>query len=454
MQPSASHRTRIAGIHSVLLKDAAGRSLSRKEKALYWLTAGFFCTLFIPGMPVVNNVFTGGIFVLSCVYNSPAEKWKILVLRKEVLLMILFYLLHIVSVFFSQDRQEALSMLVLRIPLLLLPLSLGLLYIPRALKDRILLAFCFVVTLVALICLVCALTKYLQTGDGVYLYNDSLTLPIRMQSSYFALVVALAVFSSFYLLERGCLARQYKLYAQLSIVFLLIFHFLLASRISIFILYTGLLILAGSYMVKMKRAGLGMLLVTGLLICVVVCVRSFPKTLNRFRELEYPAYNFTSEAAESHYNGHLTPDQWNGANIRLAIWKCGWQLGKAHWLTGVQLGDKQARLIEAYKANGFDFGVRNRRNMHSLYLDIFCCFGIIGLALFLAGYLVLPLRTAWRSTDWLGLAILSTFAIGMIVESYFDRSAGCLLAGFFFSFIAGYKDGIAGKKRWNMWGVG
>jgi len=442
MQPSASHRPGIAGINSIFLQDAAGKRLSQKEKILYWLTAGFFCTLFLPGMPVVNNVFTGGIFVFSWFYNTLAEKREKLILRKEVLLMILFFLLHIISAFFSQDKQEAVSMLVLRIPLLLFPLSLGLLYIPRALKDRILLSFCFVVSLVALICLICALIKYLQTGDAVYLYNDSLTLPIKMQSSYFALVVTVAVFSYFYLWESGCLRGAYKRYAQLSILFLLVFHFLLASRISIFILYTGLIILAGSYMVKMKRTGLGVLLVAGLLICVVVCIRVFPKTLNRFRELEYRSYQFNSEATESHYNGTLTPDQWNGANIRLAIWKCGWQVGKAHWLTGVQLGDKQARLMEAYKANGFDFGVRNRRNMHSLYLDIFSCFGIIGLALFLAGYVVLPLRTAWRSADWVGMAILSTFIIGMIVESYFDRSAGCLLAGFFFSFIAGYKDAV------------
>ncbi|MDO6432584.1 O-antigen ligase family protein [Flavitalea sp. BT771] len=454
MQQSASKRRGMAGVDPLLSRDTVGRSLSRKEQLLYWLSAGFFCTLFLPGMPVVNNVFTGGLFVFSFFYNTLAEKRQLLVLRKEVLLMVLFFLLHIISVFFSQDKREAVNMLVLRIPLLLFPLSLGLIHIRPALKNRILLSYCCVVTVVALICLVWALAKYLRTGDGVYLYNDSLTLPIKMQSSYFALVVSVAVFSIFYLLESGYLVRLPKRYAQLSIVFLLVFHFLLASRISLFILYAGLLILAGSYMVKMKRTGLGLLLVAGLLICVVVCIRAFPKTLNRFRELEYPTYHFNSEAAESHYNGTLTPDQWNGANIRLAIWKCGWQVGKAHWLTGVQLGDKQARLMEAYKANGFEFGVRNRRNMHSLYLDIFCCFGIIGLALFLAGYLVLPLRTAWRSADWIGLAILLTFAIGMIVESYFDRSAGCLLAGFFFSFIAGYKDGIPGKKQWNMWVVG
>jgi hypothetical protein len=92
--------------------------------------------------------------------------------------------------------------------------------------------------------------------------------------------------------------------------------------------------------------------------------------------------------------------------------------------------------------------------MHSLYLDILCCFGVIGLLLFLAAYVVLPLRTAYRAADWLGLAILLTFAIGMIVESYFDRSAGCLLAGFFFCFIAAYKNEAGGRKRWNMWVVG
>jgi O-antigen ligase len=123
--------------------------------------------------------------------------------------------------------------------------------------------------------------------------------------------------------------------------------------------------------------------------------------------------------------------------------------------------------MEAYKANGFDFAIRNHRNMHSLYLDIFCCFGIIGLLLFLAGYIVLPVRSAaramrlggggWgamasggtgrsavvsggvaRSGGWLSLAIVLTFATGMIVESYFDRSAGCLLAGFWFCFVASH----------------
>jgi len=403
-------------------------------------------------MPVFNNIFTAGIFVFSFFYNPGtngrprfshimAEKWRLLTARKEVLLMILFYLLHIVSAAASHDKQEAVRMLILRAPLLIFPLSLGLMYIRPVLKNRILFSYSFVVTIVGVICLVAALMKYMSTGDVVWLYNDSLTLAIKMQSSYFALVVAIAIFSYIYLLGGRYLLPGYRLFAWISVVFLLMVHFLLASRISMTILYTGLLILAGVYVVRTKRMRLGVLALGGLLLCVLLCIKVFPKTLNRFRELEYPEYNFTSEATEAHYNGHLTPDQWNGANIRLAIWRCGWQIAQQHWLTGVQLGDKQARLMEAYKDNGFDFAFRNQRNMHNNYLDILCCFGIVGLLLFLAGYIVIPLVKAVRSADWVRVAILLTFTISMIVESYFDRSAGCLLAGFWFCFVAAVSPG-------------
>jgi len=414
-------------------------ALSTKEKTLFWLVTAFFCTLFLPDMPVVNNIFTGAIFVFCFVYNTWTEKRRLFFSRKEILLMVLFYLLHIISTLASDNKQEAASLLMMRVPLLLFPLSLGLIYIRPVLMNRILLSWCLVTTGAAFVCLVAALVKYMHTGDSVWLYNDSLTYAIKMQSSYFSLVVTLAVFGYIYLLQSHWLSGRYKTPAITGVAFLLVIHFMLASRISMTILYTGLLILAGSYIVRMRRIKQGALVVAGLLLCVVLCIKFFPKTLNRFRELEYPAYSFTSAAAESHYNGQLTPDQWNGANIRLAIWKCGWQVAQRHWLTGVQLGDKRARLMEAYRDNGFDFAIRNHRNMHNNYLDILCCFGVVGLLLFLAGYIVIPLRTAFRAADWLGAAIVLTFAVSMIVETYFDRSVGCLLAGFFFCFVAGIR---------------
>lgn len=417
---------------------------STKEKALFGLTAGFFITLLLPGAPVINNIFVGALFLFCWVYDRPAsgrtnlvaDKWRMLGQRKEVVFMLLFYLLHILSALLSHNRQEAFRMLVLRLPLLVFPLSFGLLFVRAAVKDRIIQAYGTVVSLGALVCVVYAWIRYARTGDGVYLYNDSLTEVLDIQSSYYALMVVLAVAGFIYLLGKGYFSGRSGISVRAVIVLLLIFHFMLASRISIFILYTGLLIVAGSYVVRHRKRGLAVWLVLTLVAGLGLCMTLLPKTMNRFRELEYPSYSFTRVAPESHYNGTLTPDQWNGANIRLAIWKCGWEAAQKHWLTGVQLGDKQDSLMGMYRKNGFAFALERKRNFHNNYLDIFCAFGLVGIVVFLLGYLVIPLWKAARTGDMLGLALLLAMGASMAVESYFDRSLGCLLMGFFFSFIA------------------
>lgn len=359
--------------------------------------------------------------------------------------MLLFFGVHIVSALLSHNRREGIGMLVLRLPLLVFPLSLGLLTIRTVLKDRIIQAYGTVVSLGGLVCVVYAYIRWARTGDGVYLYNDSLTEVLKIQSSYYALMVLLAVAGFIYLLSKRYFPKALSYYVWGIILLLLVFHFMLASRISISILYTGLLIAVGNYLVRHRRIGLAIGLTLALVAGLGLCVKLLPKTLNRFRELEYPAYSYTRVAPESHYNGTLTPDQWNGANIRLAIWKCGWELGSAHWLTGVQLGDKQDSLMGKYREKGFTFALQNKRNMHNNYLDIFCAFGVVGMVLFALGYLVIPLWKAVRTRDMLGLALILAMGVSMGVESYFDRSLGCMVMGFFFSFIAAYKDGSDGS---------
>jgi len=428
-------------------------NFSTKEKVLYGLSAGFFITLLLPDMPVFNNLFTGALFLFCWFYPGVAgsgsmtgrlaEKWRTLRRRKEIVFMLLFFCLHIVSAFLSHNKQEALKMLELRTPLLIFPLSLGLISIRDAVKDRIIHAYGAVVSLGALVCAIYAGIRYARTGDGVYLYNDSLTEVLSIQSSYYALMVLMAVAGLIYLIGKRYFSGRLGSFVRGVIVLLLLFHFMLASRISIFILYTGLLIVGGSYLLRHRKTALAIGLVIALVAGLGLCMKVLPKTMNRFRELEYPSYSFTRVAPESHYNGTLTPDQWNGANIRLAIWTCGWELAQRHWLTGVRLGDKQDSLMGMYKKKGFAFALERKRNFHNNYLDIYCSFGVVGIFLFALGYLIIPLWKAARARDMLGLALLLAMAVSMGVESYFDRSLGCLLMAFFFSFIVAYKGDTA-----------
>jgi O-antigen ligase len=437
-------------MRSIFLLDPAAKVFSEKEKKLYFLVAAFLITLLLPDMPVINNIVIGALFLYCLFYNTVAEKKQFLRQRKEIPLMIAFFGLHIISAFFSVDKKEAFHMIVLRLPLLVFPLSLGLVYIREELRDRIWLFYSILITVTAVICMAWAIRLCLLFHDAGYLYDDSLTIAIRRQSIYFALMVNLALFSYIYLLtksssgERGghpVFSGNYKVLAWLSVAFLLVFHFMLASRIAIITLYSSLLIYALVYqIIQKKKFGQGLVLIFSLLAAAFVLVTLFPKTLNRFNELNYTAYQFNSHAVESHYNMQLTPEQWNGANIRLAVWKCGWELARHHWLFGVQLGDKQAMLREVYKARHFDFALSHNRNMHNNYLDIFSCFGLIGLLLFLPGYFIIPLAGTIKAGDLLGLFTIAALAASLISETYMDRSIGCLLLGFFLSFISSGKN--------------
>ena len=434
-------------MRSLLLLDPAAKIFSLKERLLYFGIALFFVSMFLPDMPVINNIIIGGVVLVSFLYNPFAEKVRLIGERKEILLMIVFYIWHIISTFLSVNQHEALVMLALRVPLLVFPLSIGLIYIREELKDRILLAFIIIITATALVCFLYSISQFRQTGDSSLLYNDSLTSLVHVQSIYFALIVNLALFSYFYLLRKGSFAIEYIGLAYLSIVFLLVFHFMLASRIAIISLYSVFLYFGIMYMVRRRLYLGGGVIVLGLIIGTVILFKVFPKVVGRFNEMKYTQYQFNNHNREHHYNMELTADQWNGANLRLALWACGAELGKKYWLTGAQLGDKQDRLVEVYRSKQFDYAVQTKKNMHNNYIDVFCTFGVIGFVVFLLGFVIIPMLKAIRNRDLLGALMIGFLAVSMFSETYMDRSMGCLLLGFFLSFISAWRGRRLSQAR-------
>jgi O-antigen ligase len=418
----------------LFLRDAVGIGLSKKEKIAYAIIAGFFSSFYLPVAPVINGLFIGLIALFPFFYNKAGKKFSLLFKRPAILLMILFYGMNIISALISQNRAEGISMLWLRLPLLLFPLALGSIYIGKEFSNRILFLYSFITTIAAIACIVSAFIMYGKTHDTGFLYNDSLTTAINKQSVYFALMVTLAIFFYAYLLWHEALPYRYKPWIFLNIGFLLVIHFLLASRMQITFLYSVAILFITGYFVSRKKIWQAATCIAGLCIACILFVHFFPKTLNRFKELRYSHYEFSSNAVESHYNMQLEPEQWNGANIRLAIWKCGWELSKRHLFTGVPLGDKKEKLKEMYREKNFEFALKTNKNMHSNYLDVLAGFGIFGLAVFLAGFFFLPFRSCLMEKDILGMLIIGAFFLSLITETYIDRNMGCIMLGFFISF--------------------
>ncbi|MEO5683247.1 MAG: O-antigen ligase family protein [Chitinophagaceae bacterium] len=422
----------------LLLYDSAAGTFTRREKNLYFLLLFFFFAMYMPGISWLYNAAMWMIFVYSFFFNMMAEKWAMLRKRKEILFMILFFFLNCAGALLSENVKEGISWVGIRVSLFVFPVALGSIYLKQLVKERALYGLVIATCCAAAFCLIHAMAGAFVQQDASLLYNDNLSGVINLQSIYFAMLINTALLAFAYLQTRQ--TRLFTTYAWWPVLLLLLpVHFLLASRIAIIILYSMIFVYAMYIIILRKKIAAGLSLVAGLLVIGIVLFSFFPKTLNRFKELGYTRFDYGSTAKESHFNVALTSSQWNGANLRIAVWNCAWTVTKEHLLTGTGLGDKMDVLKKQYAAKGFIFGIQTNRNVHNTYLDVWMSLGLIGLAVFITGFCVLPAIASIRAADWYGMLILTCFLISIFTETYLDRTVGNTILSFFLSFIASYK---------------
>lgn len=413
-----------------------GRTL--KENLLLAEITAFCVSLFLMDMPVVSNAIIALIFIHCFFFDTPSIRRLCLLDRPMLLLLLLFYAMQMLSAAMSADHHEAVKLLVRRCPLAVFPLCIGSIYIRPGLFRRILLSYAVITTLAALVCLTLSLIRVWRMDDTQWLYDDSLTRWIDRPSTYMAWMVTIALFGYFTALRTLLFTAKQRTAIYFAITFLLVFHYLLASRSSIIFLYTSILALA-TYHTWRTRDPVAITILAVLPIAALSIVFLFPKTINRFRELQYTGYDLRSDGAESHYNMPVTKDQWNGANIRLAIWNCGLDLARQHWLTGVPLGDKDSALQAEYQTRGFTFAYDRKRNLHNTYLDVLVNTGVPGLLIFALACVILPLIRAINQKSTFRVVATAAIAMAIFTENWLDQSQGCLLIGFWLSLIpAGY----------------
>ncbi|WP_210490670.1 O-antigen ligase family protein [Rufibacter aurantiacus] len=409
------------------------QDFTKKEKGLFALILLFFVTLYFAHLSGVNSVVTGLLVVYSFTLSSLKEKWEILKQRPYIQGIMLFFLALVISTLLSDDIARGLHHLKIRLPLLLFPASLGLLQLRKEFKDKVLLSFAVITTLVALVCLGTSIHTSGYFKRPEFLYNDALTGATRQQSIYIALAVNLAIFiySQTVFFSRS----KKKLGMLLAIIFLFGFSYLLASRIMFALLLLTTVLFSFYYILQRRKILEGFTLVLGLLIGTVVIYKLMPSTFNRYKELTYQSFDFESRGKESHYNMEITPDQWNGANFRLAAWTCGLEVFQTSPIKGVDLGDKDAELLEKYKEKKFYMAIETDKNVHSNYLDILYSIGLVGFLLFVLAWLILPLFSAFQNQNSLTFLIILTFAVAWITEVYFGKNFGTMLVGFFIPFV-------------------
>lgn len=336
----------------------------------------------------------------------------------SLLAMVVFYLLHAVSFFYTSNVQETFINLETKISVIAFPLifyssGYGNNQIKFFLKNFI--AGCL---LCCVICIAHAIYFSVSENKNYFFYQD---LSWFQHPSYLSMYLTFCCIALLF-------QQLYNKTVRLAlVVFFSLFVFMLSSKSGIVIhicfLSSWLIstfLTAGNY----KRLFLFLSSFAAIIIATVLFV---PKVKERFQNVisAFQTKETDKSATES-------------TAVRMLIWHEAVDIIKQKPLLGTSPGDANTTLYEKYKQNGLTGAFSKKLNAHSEFFQTGVGLGLTGL-LSLLSLFIIPL-TGNRSK--LFAFFLFITAVNFITESMLQTMAGCIFFGYFYGLLCFEKPEI------------
>lgn len=354
--------------------------------------------------------------------------------RKFLWPLIIFFLLHAASYFYSTNRDDSLFDLKLKAIFLLLPLIVGAgITLDKAWLERVVFSFVSGITVIALFTLGRGLMIWSQTGETIQLFYHPLVQGLSANAVYVSWYV---IFSIMCLLSFPWSNQKTRWKSMLLTVLLglqFLFLMLLSSRtlILIFVVTFVLHILLKRFRLNKKDV----LVSLGILVAIVTILVTRNPIKDRYQQIA------NTKAIEVKNDANIRP-QFNNLTLRLFIWKAGIENINEHnlWWYGSGNGDVHTLQNQKLYENGikdmFDEPYRSdlyNVNLHNMYLQSLFMLGIPGLICFL--FLVFSaLVMSFRQKNFKTFIFFNIISIVfMMQEAVLQTQAGTLYYCFFLS---------------------
>ena len=376
---------------------------------------------------------TGGIIIigLSWIFSfSFKEKLQRFMKNPTAIAFVLLYLLHLISIFYTENYSEGWNDLRLKISLLLLPFfMMTVQFIYNEQRMFILKLFAVLMMLMALTDLTNAFLEYFINGNQETFYYIHLPYVLASKVHYVAWYYSFAIFISIYHLISSHSNRTFWFLGLLILLFSLI---LLSSRVFILAFIVVFIL---SFLKWFKTAKTSRFMLVKLL--------SF-STLFIFTLLLIPSTNLRLNDTVVELQkmfGYDTPKQ---TNPRVFIWRYGADLIAKNPIFGFGVGDAKGELSVVLESCDAMFwnGERNipiqdkNYNFHNQFMQTWAEVGIFGF-LILVFIMIHPFLL--KCSHPLFLIFIGLTFIGCLTESMFERQAGVVLFAFMYPLLFGLK---------------
>ncbi|MHA4808705.1 O-antigen ligase family protein [Flavitalea flava] len=376
-----------------------------------------------------NNWSSYSIVALTVVvlFSSPLSQ-KLGYWRQNLwswLIPVAYFIWVVLNFLFEKSPDKSAHLLERNVALLAFPVVLGSMgRLENRSVKRILIAFVLSNIAGSFYCLYHAYLNYLAAGKNTeLLFYHNLGKPIGLNAIYFAMycLFSMLILANYYFFNKA--SYKARLLAVLSMLYLTLFIFLLASKMFIFLLCAAGIGVIGYACVFYRKLGLGILALVVFLGGMIFLFKKFSYAKKR---IEYTHI--------SKYSGMRDND--NGMAVRILFWQTAWGLIKEErGIMGMGQFTAQDSLQKLYVKAGFsDGGANDIYNSHNQYLYTWLCYGYIGLVILLV-FLFRFLWLVWRKKLFLGIALALIFMIANITECMMETHKGIVFFLFFSSFF-------------------
>ena len=375
----------------------------------------------------INWLFEGGF----------KRKWQNLKKNYQAFYFIFFFVLHLLTYFYSENLDTFGGHIEKKLALLGYPLILA---SSTALSGKqvnfLLQTFVLTMLLAMLICLGVATNTYFESYQiDVFFYHE-LSEVIGLNAIYMATYISFATFVTLYfsITSWKNLKPIFRFGSIFLILFQIIFIFLLSSKtilISFPILINIFLLMY--FLVQKSYRFVFLILALNILLISLFSFFEYPR--ERFKKvLGTDLQVVTKEKVTYEENNQLT-----GVSIRLLMWRFALESlsEKNAWLIGLGIADAQDALNEKIAAANLytgnpEFGDTGYigYNCHNQYVEFLLLLGVVGLVYYLI-YLGILLDFAWRYKNYIFLFFASLVIIICFTESFLETNKGVVFFNFF-----------------------
>ncbi|MBC7425794.1 MAG: O-antigen ligase family protein, partial [Bacteroidia bacterium] len=290
---------------------------------------------------------------------------------------ITFYIWCTFGYFYSEDQAEALRKIVLKLPLLTLPLAYySFIQLSSKQKALVILIFCIAIYLPAAVSCINYFTNK-TFFDMMVLHSK----PIPVEFGYgihhieFAVLSAIAVISGLYY----CVfSDKYKSKViRILFIFLTVSNFIfmhiLSARTGLIALYAAVFTGMMMFVFKSKKTKIGIIAI-GLFIVVPVAAYFLSGSLRNRVENTYRDLEVVIQKKDANEHSFA---------MRVDAWLTASDIIKQHPVAGVGIGDGGTEMQKQYVKNNSRLSVYNRKNPHNQFIECAVQSGLVAAGLLL-----------------------------------------------------------------------